>query len=217
MKSVAKATAGFVFAALAGAARAAEPSADACHKVDLVDRLTDDIIVGIEDIEIDRFSGTVLASAHDRRALEVRGRWLSRAWQLDEDETRARLERHRHLGEEAADADEICLWFEHDLYDQSALVELLARLDASGAAPSLLPRMRLVTLDGHPSVERFVGLGQLRPDALPDLYAARVSITPGHLRTRPTRHTGPGRPGAPRYEGAGCTWPSARHERERPS
>ena len=150
---------------------------------DLRDALAVAGLLGTEDLYLETHDpvceGPLLAD--DRRALDVRARWLSRAWELDEDETRGRLQRHRRLGEEVADADEICLWFEHDLYDQSALVELLARLDASGAGASLLPRMRLVTLDGHPSVGRFIGLGQLRPDALPGLYEARVPMTAAHL------------------------------------
>ena len=53
--------------AASGAVRAAE---QICHRVDLLDRLTDNFISGVEDIEIDKLNGIAILSAHDRWALE---------------------------------------------------------------------------------------------------------------------------------------------------
>ena len=61
----------------------------------------------------------------------------------------------------------ICLWFEHDAYDILCLAFLLARF--SNAPPA--GEVRLICCDGHPSVERFIGVGQLAPDALRGLWA----------------------------------------------
>ncbi|MEM6492238.1 MAG: DUF1835 domain-containing protein, partial [Pseudomonadota bacterium] len=61
----------------------------------------------------------------------------------------------------------ITLWFEHDLYDQSILVYLLARF---AAAPP--KRLRLICVDRVDGVPDFRGLGQLSPDALRALWAA---------------------------------------------
>ena len=69
--------------------------------------------------------------------------------------------------------DEVVLWFEHDLFDQLALLHHLDRyadLDLGGRPLSL------VCIGDHPSVERFLGLGQLAPEALPPLYQARQPV-----------------------------------------
>src|SRR5258708_11283946 len=61
--------------------------------------------------------------------------------------------------DDAASADELVLWFEHDLYDQLGLVRILARLARRG-----LPRqLTIVSIDRHPEVPQFLGLGQLQP------------------------------------------------------
>lgn len=57
----------------------------------------------------------------------------------------------------------ILLWFEHDLYDQSVLIDLLTRLSGYG---DLLGRMRMMTVDRFAGEDRFVGFGQLSPDQL---------------------------------------------------
>lgn len=64
--------AGFVLAIAVAphAGPAAHDPAQACHKVELIDRLTNDVITGIEDIEIDLINGMAILSAHDRWALE---------------------------------------------------------------------------------------------------------------------------------------------------
>ena len=57
-------------AATPNTAPAAQNSAQACQKVELIDRLTDNVIIGIEDIEIDKINEIAILSAHDRWALE---------------------------------------------------------------------------------------------------------------------------------------------------
>jgi len=73
----------------------------------------------------------------------------------------------------AADEDEVVLWFEHDLYDQPILAYLLSEL-----APLVERgvRLSLVQVHEHPSVARFVGLGQLDADALGALFPARLTV-----------------------------------------
>jgi hypothetical protein len=70
--------------------------------------------------------------------------------------------------------DEIVLWYEHDLFDQLLLVRLLA-LVARHVGPR--PALSLVSIDAHPAVPRFKGLGQLTPDQLAALFATRAAIT----------------------------------------
>jgi hypothetical protein len=74
------------------------------------------------------------------------------------------------------DADlyqEVVLWFEHDLFDQAILVFLLTRLEPVAAGGTV----SLITLDRHPSVDRFIGLGQLSGGALLELFPARRPVT----------------------------------------
>src|SRR5688500_6528448 len=61
--------------------------------------------------------------------------------------------------DEAAGADELILWYEHDLFDQLALIRLLARLARRG----LPAQLTIVSIDRHPERPNFLGRGQLAP------------------------------------------------------
>jgi hypothetical protein len=72
------------------------------------------------------------------------------------------------------DYDELVLWFEHDLFDQLALVQVLSWMR------DRLPREKIVSLiciGQFPGRNRFMGLGELRPDELASLLAARQPVT----------------------------------------
>ena len=69
--------------------------------------------------------------------------------------------------------DRVVLWFEHDSHDQLILARVLACF-AAGPRPA---RLELICADGHPSVERFIGLGQLGPEALASFWPARRAVT----------------------------------------
>jgi Domain of unknown function (DUF1835) len=73
--------------------------------------------------------------------------------------------------------ERVVLWFEHDSYDQLILARCLA---CFGVGP-LPARLELICIDRHPSVERFVGLGQLAPEVLATLWPARTSVTSAQL------------------------------------
>ena len=75
--------------------------------------------------------------------------------------------------DEAASAAELILWFEHDLFDQLALVRLLARLARRG----LPSQLTIVSIDRHPEVPSFVGMGQLRPEQLAELWPRRTTLS----------------------------------------
>ena len=74
--------------------------------------------------------------------------------------------------DEALAAEEVILWFEHDLYDQLALVRLLARIARRGLPAALT----IVSIDRHADVPSFLGFGQLAPEQLAALWPARVPI-----------------------------------------
>jgi hypothetical protein len=71
--------------------------------------------------------------------------------------------------------DETVLWFEHDLYDQLQLLQILdclSREDRDGA------RVSLIQIDRHPGVSPFFGLGQLSGRQLADLLPSRQPVSP---------------------------------------
>jgi hypothetical protein len=89
--------------------------------------------------------------------------------------TRLRGEERRLLA--AHRYDRVVLWFEHDSYDQLILARCLACF-ADGPRPA---RLELICADRHPSVERFIGLGQLGPDALASFWPLRTAVTEAQL------------------------------------
>src|SRR5262245_5722578 len=74
--------------------------------------------------------------------------------------------------------DETVLWFEHDLYDQLQLLQILDWLsgqDRSGA------RITLIQIGTHPEVSPFFGLGQLTGRQLAELLPRRQPVTQGQF------------------------------------
>jgi hypothetical protein len=70
----------------------------------------------------------------------------------------------------------IVLWFEHDLYDQSVLVRLLAGFSLR----KKLPMIELIAVDRFRGIKRFVGLGQLSASQLASLWPRRKRV--GHAQ-----------------------------------
>ena len=79
------------------------------------------------------------------------------------------------------------LWFEHDLYDQLQLIQILAGL------PDFPTRVELICIGSFPGRPDFHGLGELEPDELASLWPRAHR---GHARARPPRARRVGR--APR-------------------
>jgi hypothetical protein len=75
--------------------------------------------------------------------------------------------------DEAAAAEELILWYEHDLFDQLALIRLLARLARRGMPQTLT----IVSIDRHPEVPNFLGLGELQPEQLAALWPRRTPLS----------------------------------------
>ncbi len=73
-----------------------------------------------------------------------------------------------------ADGGQIVLWFEHDLYDQLQLVQILARL--AEMAPQVCECF-LICIDRYPGVSSFRGLGDLNPEQMTHLFDTRRPIT----------------------------------------
>jgi hypothetical protein len=69
--------------------------------------------------------------------------------------------------ERARDYSVVNIWMEHDSYDQLVLAKLLAFFSDPSKRPS---RLRFISVTHFPGVERFIGIGQLAPEALRVLW-----------------------------------------------
>jgi hypothetical protein len=85
--------------------------------------------------------------------------------------------------------DELVLWFEHDLFDQLNLIQLLTHL---GGRPSRTPvparrssegakAATLICIDRYPGHPHFKGIGELAPADVAALFETRRPITPPQL------------------------------------
>ncbi len=71
----------------------------------------------------------------------------------------------------------VVLWFEHDSYDQLILARCLAEF-----AETTPPRLELISPGRYPGGMRFIGLGQLPPEALRLLWQDRAPVPAEALR-----------------------------------
>jgi DNA-binding transcriptional MerR regulator len=70
----------------------------------------------------------------------------------------------------------VVLWFEHDLYDQLQLLDVLALAQAQGAAPEL------IVIGSFPGKPSFAGLGELTARELETLWPSRHRAAPAGLK-----------------------------------
>lgn len=108
---------------------------------------------------------------------EVRGRFISDAGWAPESAAPNLFEARDSVLRQAGAREDVVLWFEADLYDQLQLIQLL---DWFHEHP---PRsLSLICIAEHPAVARFVGLGQLSPGHMADLFPTRQLVTPAQLK-----------------------------------
>jgi hypothetical protein len=114
------------------------------------------------------YEGPVPGGLNDAELLDVRARYLgpADAPQNDIRSWRSPLERSESY-------DELILWFEHDLFDQLNLVQLLTwiRDHLPGAKP-----VSLICIGEFPGRPDFKGLGELLPDELASLLETRQPV-----------------------------------------
>jgi hypothetical protein len=103
---------------------------------------------------------------------DVRARFLATCkWGKFEDIRRSLNTRDDAL----RSARSVVLWFEHDLYDQLQLIQILATLAQQPETTA-----RLISIDAFPGVQPFHGLGQLSPAQLASLWPQRRPVTTAH-------------------------------------
>lgn len=114
--------------------------------------------------------------------LERRADFVARAYGPAVSMDREQIAGKLHQAEEglrsaAARYERVVLWFEHDSYDQLILARCLAQF------AELTPtRLKLISPEHYPGGIRFIGLGQLPPEALRLLWEERVPVSAEALR-----------------------------------
>ncbi len=76
--------------------------------------------------------------------------------------------------------DEIVLWFEHDLYDQLQLIQLLAWFFVRERGAT---KLSLICIGEYPGIHPFHGLGQLTANQMAALFPVRHIVTHKELKT----------------------------------
>lgn len=82
------------------------------------------------------------------------------------------LKNQYHKLETANKYDNLLLWFDGCLFDQTMLTHILACLDYLGNREA-----ELICIDSFPGIEPYHGLGQLRPEQLASVYNQHQAVT----------------------------------------
>lgn len=114
--------------------------------------------------------GPVIAGSDAELRASRTAYWSSRGLRTDAD---TKLAQYEQALQDAAGAEELVLWFEHDLFDQLALIRILSWLVRRGLPPTL----SVVSIDRHPAVPQFLGMGQLEPEQLAELWPRRTTFS----------------------------------------
>jgi hypothetical protein len=113
-----------------------------------------------------------------RELLRARARFLAGCGWGSRQALLSSLERRDgQLLDALRDDTHVVLWFEHDLYDQLQLLDVLTLAHAAEAAPELIV---IGSFPGRPS---FAGLGELTADELETLWPSRRPADPAALAT----------------------------------
>ena len=115
-------------------------------------------------------------AAPRRELLRLRARFLADAGWGSRRAILGSLERRdAQLLRALGDGAEVVLWFEHDLYDQLQLLDVLALAQEAGA------ELELVMVDSFPDKPSFRGLGELTADELETLWPQRRRASAGTI------------------------------------
>jgi len=113
-----------------------------------------------------------------RELLRTRARFLADCgWGRQQALLSSLQRRDRQLLEGLRDGIQVVLWFEHDLYDQLQLLDVLALADAEQVAPEL------IVIGSFPGKPSFAGLGELTASELETLWPSRRPAEPAALET----------------------------------
>src|SRR5262245_49883319 len=120
------------------------------------------------------YEGPVPGGVSDPELMDVRRRFLG-GGTVDEDvDPVIDLRNWRSAIERRESYDELVLWFEHDLFDQLNLIQLLSWIRERGVSDS---PVSLICIGSFPGRPQFKGLGELTPQELAPLIHTRQPVT----------------------------------------
>src|SRR5205823_41269 len=125
------------------------------------------------------YEGPVPAGLTDAELLDVRARHLAGPSGQTSVDVANDLRQWRAVIEHHESYDELILWFEHDLFDQLNLIQLLTWIREHVPAAKVVTLVCIGSFPGHP---RFKGLGELTPGALASLFHTRQRVSDAHYR-----------------------------------
>jgi len=121
------------------------------------------------------YEGPVPADLDDEALLRLRAAFLAGEAHPVEGVT-ADLRRWRRVIDDSSQYDELVLWFEHDLFDQLNLIQILSRLSPDWPKP-----VTLICIGSYPGRPDFMGLGELTTGELAPLLDTRQPVTSAQL------------------------------------
>ena len=120
------------------------------------------------------YEGPVPGGLSDSELLPVRARYLSGLRAASPADAVKGLQRWRDQISDAASYDELVLWYEHDLFDQLNLIQLLSWMKSQLPAATIVSLVEIGSFPGRPS---FKGLGELTPSDIASLFGRRQPVS----------------------------------------
>ncbi|WP_025697512.1 DUF1835 domain-containing protein, partial [Paenibacillus durus] len=121
--------------------------------------------------------GPVFRDMTERQNREIRARYLERNLGIPREEY-LKIEEQERILRDLKKYNEIVLWFEYDLFDQTMLCYLLHCLAGQTLGDT---NLNLLCIGDYPGVERFRGLGQLTVKQLQALSGTWRSVSEREL------------------------------------
>ena len=120
--------------------------------------------------------GPVPGEVSDEELIDVRARHLAAGMSPDPSaiDIAHELRQWRAAIEDDDEYGELVLWFEHDLFDQLNLIQVL---DWIGGRRPLAKPVSLICIDSFPGHPKFKGLGELTAPELASLFPLRTPIS----------------------------------------
>lgn len=115
-----------------------------------------------------------IVNADDDELIRIRAAAIARDLGESAAEVEADLRSWRRVVDADDRYDELVLWYEHDVFDQLNLIQLLSRIGRD--RPARKP-VSLVSIDAYPGQADFKGLGELAPADIAALFTQRRPVT----------------------------------------
>ena len=115
----------------------------------------------------------------DQELVRIRAAFIADGLDVSVEEVEADLKQWRDVVDHDNGYDELVLWFEHDLFDQLNLIQLLTRV---GRDRPIRKPVNLISIDRYPGHPHFKGLGELTPADIAALYDTRRPVTSEQFR-----------------------------------